>query len=924
MRLLASICRIERLLQLRSARFRIAAIGYAVLAAIPACLLFFFFRHATSTAVGPASYLAQTLEIQPFLTVLLVVLVAGNRSSIEAQQQLWPVLAAAPMTNAGYVLRRWLALLTLLVPLSLLPSVLTAALAFASGAESLDPVLWGATWALQILPLVVVLSAFWLAWVTITGGEIAAAITTLVGFPLVVTVVNQLLVGRRLTMSGFDDWLSYRSTFRWIEITLWSMGEDSERLPNFAATEAPYDLTAAASRILPPLLPLLGAAALGLGLSVGFLRRTRRDLPPRPVPPEHQLRTFLEKLNHLRQRYAPDGGLGWRERLMAVLGVVVLVASAAAVLAHQLHFHRLAARRYQAEKEHVWAPLPLAVGPSSWSLHGRIGRGGALEIEAAGRFVNRGAAAAETLVFSLNPALEVARLTVPERRVEQQRAWDRLRLRLDPPLAAGESLDVAFHVTGAPTEIDFYFGWGRGDRAFAKNYKSFLGARFPRDVPDFSRSRARRAVSERRIHLRASDLGPVPRYTRWTWTNPEEGGALGASPWGLDVRTESEPIEVDLELDLAAPPEWFLADTCGHASRIEEGRSRLRGTCRTSLAGLEVAGGALVPARADFGEVVFAALPAHRGESQTQVEALARVAALSERAWPGLPGLDGLVALEWPPEPSVDLRAGMFRWQQPEPELSGRLLYVPEQLMISSEPLAPENLVAQVLARDLLARRAAVPEQEVFFRELFGALMIRRMGLEDGRGATVSGESWVKMFLQTPILGARPDNGYIWKLRFPAVLVELESRVGSETFYAVIESFLSAGATPGTAEELLAELEARSGRSLARMVEDHFQGGALPMLQLEEVRSQHVGGAWKVEGKVRNVGTGEAVCPVIVKTEVGEMKLEVTVGSASASPFAVRTQAKPHTVLLDPQRTCYRFVTKASPTLERANLLGSG
>ena len=325
--------------------------------------------------------------------------------------------------------------------------------------------------------------------------------------------------------------------------------------------------------------------------------------------------------------------------------------------------------------------------------------------------------------------------------------------------------------------------------------------------------------------------------------------------------------------------------------------------------------------------MIVATLPQHRPLAERKLGSLPRVASLSDRAWPGMPGLDGLVALEWPPEFHLDLQHDMTRWDELEPELAGRLLLIPERLLIDDEPFESEDLVARLLSRDLLERRELAGEQELVFRYLFRALMIRRMGLDGGRGATVSGKPWLRQALRRPILSIKDAYGYgygvISRHRMPAVLAEIEGRVGGDNLYAGIESFLATdGDEPGTIEELLAAVEAKAGVSLERIYQDHFVGSALPMLRLEDVHSQRQVDGWVVAGKMRNTGTGQSICPVIVKTEISERMLMVTADSESATPFSVHTDRRPHTVLLDPQHTCYRFLLKTSLALERANLLG--
>ncbi|MEM7586428.1 MAG: ABC transporter permease [Acidobacteriota bacterium] len=955
MRLLGAMFRYELALQRRSPRFRLAVLAYVGLGSVPAGLLYFILRHHTSETLGANSYLAQTLQVQPYLTALLTVMIAGNRSSVAALTEMWSVLSSAALSNTGFVVRRWLALLMLILPFTLLPLLVSLAFAVAAGHTSIDPVTWIGSWAIRILPLAAALSAYWLAFVTITGGELAALITTFAILPMLISVANQFLLRYHLTVSGYSSWFGYWDLFMWIRWTLASWG-DAERhryAPGFAATAAPFDLAMAGSWLIGGVL-LCGFAGLGLGLATAFVRRTRRDLRPRPVPPNHQLRTFLHKLNRQREIYAYDGALGLRERLAILLGVLTLGLFVGWWLYQQEHFQHLGMERHRIETAAEFSPLPLTVSPGTWRVAGRIDPRGGLVAEVDATLQNQGSGPQLQLPFTLNQALEVSGVSAGARQVTAQRAWDRLLLTLDPPLAPGETVDLKFELAGTPSEIQFYFGRRSGGAPFAWKFEAAMNARFPRDVRDFSRSQVRRAISGRRIDLRASDLTPVPRYTSWTLTRPDEGGGSesGVSDYGREVPIEVQSIPVDLELDLSLPSKWLLADTCGHISRHEGEQARLRGSCRTSLTELRLAGGRLValepgdaavsvpmdglgaagaskmpgsPATGPNtpGKVVIAALPAHRELARERLGALARVAALSDRAWPGLPGLDDLVVLEWPPAFFLDLSSGMRRrFGEQGSDLHGQLLLVHEREMIATTPFEAEDLVAQLLSRDLIARRELEPEQELLFRQFFRSLMVRRMGLDKGGGAAVSAKPWVQQALKKPILEATLRNRYIWRLRLPALLVELESRVGGEQFYAGIESFLAADSEqPGTFEELLAELERRSGVSLQRTYEDHFQGQALPLLRLEDVSAVRRDRQWLIEGKLRNTGTVEANCPLIIKTELSEMRLMVTVDSETATTFSVRSSVRPHTVLLDPEKTCYRFLLKTSPALERANLL---
>ncbi|MEM7354128.1 MAG: hypothetical protein AAF657_25215 [Acidobacteriota bacterium] len=934
MRGLAAVLRYETLLQLRTTRFRLAAVLYGVVCAVPALLLLLVFRTQANETLGATSYLVHTLAVQPFLTVLLAALVAGNRSSAEALYDGWPVLAAASTSNTGYVVRRWLALLVLIVPLTILPQLTTLAISYAAGIRTFELSVWIGSWVLWILPLALAISAYWLGLVMICGSELGALMLSILGIPIVRSLVNDamLRLDVRMTFRGIADWLGLENLGYWFQVTsaiLRQRGEGRQRFhPGYAATEAPSDLIQVIEWQLPRATQAAGAAALMLCLAVAFARRTRRDLKPRPVRPNHPVRTFLEMLNRQRQVYAPDGGLGRREHAMMALGVLLFVGSMLFVLGLQHHYQGLAGQRYQAEMHDDYEPLPKSLETLAWSLRSRLEGLGRVRTELSGQMVNRGTELHDQLAFTLNPGLQVEAFEVPGHTVTTERSWDRLKVILDPPLAPGETLDLESRLSGVPRRIDFFPR--RGDYPFVMRYERLQATHLMSQIQDLSRMPVERAVTARRVGLRTTDLAPMPRYTPWTLTRPGEGDGdwtSEGSDFGREVPRELVASEVELTVDVEAPKGRFLADTCGHFSRVNGARVHLRGACRTALKDYKVIGGPLVVTRetsasgAAADQVTFAALPAHREQAETYRKSLALVAALSDKAWPGMPGIDGVVAVELPPEPHYNLRRGMGTWDEVRAELQGQLLVIPERLLISRQPPQPEDMVAQFLGRDLRARRPVAEGQETLFDAFFRALMLRRMGLAQ-KGAAVSGPGWMPAGLKRAILASQPFHRFIWSHRLPAVLVEVESRVGSDNFYSAIESFLAASSgEPGTIQELFRRLEERSGVSLTRIYEDHFEGNALPMLRLVDARSERWEGQWRVVATLRNTGTGEAVCPVVVKTDVSERVIRVTVDSESDSAFTVSVTTRPHTLLLDPEDTCYRWKTPASQALERINLL---
>ena len=925
MRQLLTIARQEWRLQFRSGRFRTAVLAYVVLSAVPVAMTFFVVRRYSLYTFGPSTYLAQTLLFQPCLLTMLAILLAGARTGEENLREQWSPLSSAPLSNLGFLVRRWLALLTLFLPLTWLPLLVAAVFAYAAETPVVAWQAWGHSWLVVVLPRALLISAGWLALVTIAGSEFLALLVGMLGFAAFQTLLNQILLRFRMTLDGVGEWFGIEEVFRWFRWAVRYVREEGDRQyhPEFAASEGSYDWLAAWDWTLPRMM-LIAAWILILLVSASkFLGRTRRDLRPLRIGPKHPLRTYIRIWNEWRTRHAPDAAAGLGERL-AMAFALALALCVFGLLLHRLQsFGDLAGQRFVAWTKHDGPPLPETVRPTSWRISGEIHAEGRVELEGQGGLKNRGEQPVEELAFTLNAGLQMHHLEAEGRQIETTQHWDRLRLRLDPPLAPGQELKLRWRLRGTPVRPAFglrrYEGFRRAV-SFVRGYQEHSTGRFTRDLIDLSRGQMNPVINARRVDLQPGDLTPVPRYSTWKLTPPQSA----PTEYGQTVPLETLHFDAEVEIDLTVPGEWFLADVCAHASRTEDGRGRLTGRCRVALSQLMVRGGALERLEEPSSEVALAVLPAHRDRGRNLLRSLATAARLSERAWPGSEGLEGFAVIEWPPAFHVGLTKGVNpRREYLGAELNGLLLSIPEGLMISPEPLEGEELVARHLVLVQLRRREYEARQSFLFYHLFRGLMFRRMGL-DKDGATTSGPPWWKSISARPIM--RITGRDILKARLSSVMVEVESRVGSQHLYQGIETFLNRkDAPPGSMEELFADLEAASGVSLKRMYEDYFLGNALPELLLEDVGVARMeGGGWRVHGKVRNVGSGEVKCPVVVKAEVGESKLMVTVDTESATSFDVSLRSRPLTVLLDPNKTCYRFVNKNSSMNERVYLQGAG
>ncbi|HEY4561521.1 MAG TPA: hypothetical protein VIJ36_00990, partial [Thermoanaerobaculia bacterium] len=158
MRLLAAFTAHELRTQARSLRFRVIAALYVAAAAGPAVLM--WLRRSEGTAViGGATYAAETLEILPALTAVLAVLISLDAVTREQDEGSWSTVALAGMSNAGYLLRRWLALQALLLPLTAIPLALAAAGAgAANGPGAVSPWPFVGPWLMHIVPVALTFS----------------------------------------------------------------------------------------------------------------------------------------------------------------------------------------------------------------------------------------------------------------------------------------------------------------------------------------------------------------------------------------------------------------------------------------------------------------------------------------------------------------------------------------------------------------------------------------------------------------------------------------------------------------------------------------------------------------------------------------------------------------------------------------------
>jgi hypothetical protein len=483
--------------------------------------------------------------------------------------------------------------------------------------------------------------------------------------------------------------------------------------------------------------------------------------------------------------------------------------------------------------------------------------------------------------------------------VQAERAWDRLSIRIEPAIAPGQGRRVEFGLRGVPSKHlfnlpyheEFRSGWGR-----------MRTARLASDLEDITRSLTGRAASARRIDLQASDLAPVPRYTPWEMQHK--------TYWADDtppIREEDFHPSTTLAIDLGAPGDLMLGDSCGNVSEAEGGRSRLRGGCRLPLGGFAVCGGRLSAVEGVRRIGRLAVLPAHEEAVRLHLPAIEAGAERARGVWPGLDPLGGAVVLEWP------AAFGPFGWaernwyrfnRERPPESRGKIILLPEETVVSRQPLSVEDAISGIIVTELMNRRQILPREQRLFRRLLEAVIDARMGKARPGGAVMTDAPGRVGWASRPLIELR-----WWLLGKPAAMMAyIRNRVGSQALMGGFQEFFEAeGSGPGTAKELLERISDRSGVSLDRIYRDFFEGDALPRPTLESVRFRQTAGGWVVSGSLANLGTGETICPVVLRTDVEPVSTEVTVGSEATAAFRFETPYRPRAVYLDPNKRCFRW-----------------
>lgn len=915
---LGEFVRLEGLLQARSLRARGAVAVYLAAAAVPALLA--ARAQNGELLLGSSTYVA---DVMTFLTPLSAALAAAltiDGVVRDRRSGAWSVLTLMPMSSAGYLLRRWAALLVLLLPLSAVPLAVALGVAAAQGAAigPLSNVL--VPWLLRVVPVVVGVSAAALGAGTLTDGIVPAVILLVTLNAVLPAVLNKALAPLRRHAS-FDaaEWVNPElAQLRFFYYRLAMRADRIDGLRSvIPASEAPVPIGAFAGAVAGyAALPFAGCLGL-LGLSAVFLRRTTPDLAPWRPRPNHPLATLLAFAARLRPRLARDPRPEAPDRRLLLAAALSVLAALGFYWLRDLHYRSIMEATHRLQVEGWPAPTPRALEPRRATLRLRIGEDGSVAADSDLTLHNRGAEPAGHLSLVLLDGMELAELRPASGTLTIERRLDRLAIELDPPLAPGESRALHASTRGRPERVELAL---RSPGApFELRYRLQAHADGP-DLRDLARSYTRAAALPQRVDLGWQDVAPLPRYASWALT-PSAALAGG----GLDiVPGESAPPRPELAVEITAPARVLLGEACGGS-----GNGVARGACRMPLGEWIVAGGRLEPVRGL--PLVFGVLPAHRAAAERLGEELGTLPELVRSAWPGRAATTP-VLLEQSPPWRGDPRWGIANWSSYEErgqrfagaQSAGNLVRIPEAWLVRDRRLPAAELVASSVVQSLLAQRTLAPNDQPAIEGLLREVVFTRLGRATPGGATLASRRLTLSSFSVSLRDASEREYGSWDQRLTAVTRELLARAGADAVERGLDRFFARGegaAAPGDLPELLTTIGAEAGVDLATLLRDGFEQGALPQLALADVHAERQGDDYLVSGRVTNEGTGEAHCPLTVTTAAGSVGARVVVAGGASATFSVTTSAAPQTLLLDPDSTCFRWQPEpAGVLLEKVDL----
>lgn len=923
MRLTAAFVAHELRVQARSLRARMAAIAFLGVTMTPPLVVYARTRDV-GVAVGGATYAAETLAVLPVAAALVALALSVDGIERERQAGAWAVLTLAPVSGAGYLLRRWAGLLALLLPLSALPLAVAAGLAIAAGAAP-AAAHFTLPWLTRVAPATLAASALALAAGTVAGGAVVALAGGVVAAALGLVAVDRLLLAAGVALPRLGEWLG-TPELAW-SVQRLRAGNGGGPLSDGSfpevASEAAPDAAVGAWRLVVEGGTTLALAALALALAVSYLRRCRRDLAPRPVRPGHPLRTFLRLAGRLRVAAAFDAAPGAADRAAKLLLVALAVALVVLPARRMAALRELGDERLAVDLAGWPEPTPADVLPERWRVAGRLSAAGRLELGVEATMANLSGEPREHLAFSLAPELTLTAATAGRGRLGIERRRDRLAVRLEPALAPGERRRLVFRLAGNPGEVRF-FGVADAEAPFYHSfirYQRWLGAaRFSADLLPFAETYRAAATAGGALLLRPDQLGPVPRYTTWRPIAP------GDDPASLRVPEEALRPPADVELELALPAAMVAADSCGGVTAGGVRRAP-PGRCRVAPASFVVAGGRryrrVVTPPGSPGLLVLAA---HRGQGRLHAPSLTAAATLAAEAWPSAGDLSRTVVVERSPAAAMRRAQSLaFGWRPldtPVLALHGGLALLDEAELVSVRPLGGSRLAAEVVATRLASRRPGAAGQRLLFSRLYRQVALEILGYGPAGGAVIAQHRGGAAPLLDSALQATPADWSYWHVRFPALVAALARRTGQGVLRDAVDRFTAAGGEPAELAGLFAALAERTEAPLDDLWQAFTEAEALPVLRLDGVRFRRRADGWVAVGTVVNDGGGSPRCTVALLTDLAPVTAEVRPAAGGAAPFRLFTPHRPQAVVLDPDGSCHRYRPTAAAGRERVEHRG--
>jgi hypothetical protein len=836
--------------------------AYVAVCAVPPLLLFLLAARARYF-VGAQAFASGVMMVQPLATALFAGVAAIDALTRERDEGSFEITSLSRASAAGYVVRRWLAVVIIVVPVTLLPIVIAFGAASLAQHQAVPAAAFLLRWVVEIAPVILIFSALCLALGTISGRPAVAVIVLAVLFTAGLSIINDVAAHSHRHFGGLTGFVVPDSAQ--LQRLNWALrGWFTPDLP----TEAGYDTRNEAAAAFPAIALPAAIACVLFAMTPLYVRRTRRDIQPWRIAANSPVRTLLATVHRIRTELAPDGMLGISDRLAAVVGLAICMTIAVLVVRRYDAYGRLASDAYDALR-HGPAEMSAEVLPDS--VEAQVGIAGA-EMHSQGSIVlrNRGGAAVTHLAFEVSPGIRVGAISLSRGTAAVARRWNRLGVDVTPPLAPGESRRLQFTLDGLPGSYRFPF---RG--TLEDSFPIFQRATTSVDLTDLSRSYFDRAVSGSRLTLRASDVAPVPRYTPWT-----EGDE------------ENMPVS-DVHIRLSFPP-LLAADSCGSV-----GRGRITSTCRIPFAAYAVMGARYRTAAAGDAATLLYFEP-HRDLIPLHSASLAKAIRLAREAWPAFVQHSHVLFVEVPTERPAP---GADRWWDESIRMMGRAYALPERMLSRKKAVDPSAVAGSLIANILETQRPIAAPDVRAFRAFIETVVAAETGSRHvaavipgaGAGAPVT----------EPLLSTRD-----WRIspqRISGVVAELEYRAGHDRLKEGISDFVRASSRRGTTAELLDTIGRHAGIDLRRLYNDYFTGDALPQLTLSGVAVEKQESSWLISGRLVNQGTGESFCPIVLRTSSGSMTQTIRVDSHQAAPFRFVTTAAPHAVQLDPLKVCYRY-----------------